>query len=284
MIALTGASGHLGQLTLTHLLRKVPASQLAAIVRNPAKLETDRHVGITIRMADYDDRDALVEALDGVETLLQISTSASGPLASRQELNVVAAAAMAGVRKIVYTSTLVPGPEAIFWAGQTCAATEEAIKDRGLAYTFFRNSMYFETIPLFIGTAVQDGQIYYPGGDGKVSFVSREDIAEVLAGVLTESGRHESAVYRITGAEALSFADLATRLNAGKGLDAAYHDIPEADFAAELAKAGLPQDDIGFTLSMAASIRAGEFAAVDDQLEKLLGRKRKAVGDYIQEL
>lgn len=109
MIALTGASGHLGQLTLTHLLQKTPASQRVAIVRDPAKLGTHRHPGIAIRTADYDDMDALEEALDGVETLLQVSSSASGSVASRQELNVVQAAGAAGVRKIVYTSTLVPG-------------------------------------------------------------------------------------------------------------------------------------------------------------------------------
>ncbi|WP_353127197.1 NAD(P)H-binding protein [Parapedobacter pyrenivorans] len=284
MIALTGASGHLGQLTLTHLLQKTPASQLVAIVRDPAKLGTHRHPGIAIRTADYDDTVALEEALDGVETLLQVSSSASGSVASRQELNVVQAAAAAGVRKIVYTSTLVPGADAVFLAGRTCGATEQAIKDHGLAYTFFRNSMYFETIPLFIGNALQDGMIYYPGGNGKVSFVSREDIAEALAIVLTESGQHENVDYRITGAEALSFAGLAGLLNARKGVDSSYFDIPEADFVEELGKAGVPQAEIEFTVSMAASIRAGEFEAVDDRLEKLLGRKRRAVSTYIGEL
>ncbi len=127
--------------------------------------------------------------------------------------------------------------------------------------------MYLETIPLFIGSAVHDGQVYFPSGDGKVSFASREDIAEALANVLSEEGHHR-AVYRITGEEALSFADIAGLLKAEKGLDAVHHDIPVDVYIEELRKAGLPQDEIGFTVSMAESILTGEFSAVDGRLDQ----------------
>ncbi|QNL47875.1 SDR family oxidoreductase [Olivibacter sp. SDN3] len=284
MIALTGASGNLGQLTLSRLIEKTPVANIVAIVRNPAKLGTYHDSGINIRKADYDDMTALVEALDGVKTLLLISSSAYGSEASRHELNVVQAAEAAGVRKIIYTGTLRPGPNAVFLAGRTCWATEKAIRDKRFAFTFFRNSMYFETIPLFIGSVVQDGQIYYAGGDGKVSFVSRADIAEALAIVMTEPDSHHNAEYQITGEEAISFNDLAALFKSEKGLDAAYHDISDADFVAELSKLKMPQGEIDFTVSMASSIRTGEFSDIDDQLEKLLGRKRKVVRNYIQEL
>jgi len=37
MIAITGATGQLGQHVIEHLLKIVSASQIVAIVRNPAK-------------------------------------------------------------------------------------------------------------------------------------------------------------------------------------------------------------------------------------------------------
>jgi len=283
MIAITGASGNLGQLTLAHLVKKTDPNRIVAIVRDPAKLAAYRDGGVQIRIADYDDSRSLEAAFEGVESLLQISTSISGAQALQQEAQVVQSARAAGVQKITYTSTLTPGPAAVFEAGRTCAATERAIMDSGLDYTFFRNSMYLETIPLFIGNALQDGQIYYPGGNGKVSFASRVDMAEALANVLTDGG-HQRAVYQITGEEALSFADIADLLKSVKGLDAAYHDVPAEAFAAELRKAGLPEGDIGFMASMAASIHAGEFSAVDNRLEELLGRKRTRAIDYIHKL
>ncbi|WP_257666367.1 SDR family oxidoreductase [Parapedobacter tibetensis] len=283
MIAITGASGNLGQLTLSHLTKKMDPNRVVAVVRDPKKLTSYRDSGIAIRQADYDDPESLVRAFSGVEKLLQISASATGALGQQHELNVVKAAKAAGVEKIIYTSTLTPSPNAVFGAGRICSTTEQAIKDSGLDYTFFRNSMYQETIPMFIGSAVQDGQIYYPSGEGKVSFAARTDMAEALANVLTGDGHHK-ATYRITGDEAFSFADIATLLRSEKRLDATHHDIPSEAYKEELGKTGLPQSEIDFIASMAASIRIGEFSAVDDQLENLLGRPRFKTSDYIRSL
>ena len=283
MIAITGASGNLGQLTLFHLTKKMDPSQVVAVVRDPKKLTSYRDSGIVIRQADYGDPESLARAFSGVGKLLQISASATGILGQQHELNVVKAANAAGVEKITYTSTLTPSSAAVFDAGRTCSITEQAIKDSGLDYIFFRNSMYQETIPMFIGSAVQDGQIYYPSGEGKVSFATRTDMAEALANVLLADGHHK-VTYRITGDEALSFADIAALLKTEKRLDATHHDIPSDAFKEELGKAGLPQSEIDFMASMAASIRAGEFSAVDDQLENLLGRPRFKTSDYVRSL
>lgn len=45
MIAITGATGQLGQHVIEELLKTVPASQIVAIVRNPAKAEALRQQG-----------------------------------------------------------------------------------------------------------------------------------------------------------------------------------------------------------------------------------------------
>lgn len=41
MIAITGATGQLGHYVIKSLMKTVPASQIVAIVRNPAKPGTD---------------------------------------------------------------------------------------------------------------------------------------------------------------------------------------------------------------------------------------------------
>lgn len=52
MIAITGATGQLGQHVIEELLKTVPASQIVAIVRNPAKAEALRQQGVVVRQAD----------------------------------------------------------------------------------------------------------------------------------------------------------------------------------------------------------------------------------------
>lgn len=66
MIAITGATGQLGHYVIESLMKTVPASQIVAIVRNPAKAQPAAQ-GITVRQADYGDEAALTSALQGVE-------------------------------------------------------------------------------------------------------------------------------------------------------------------------------------------------------------------------
>jgi len=78
MIALTGATGQLGHYVLQDLLNTVPASQIVAIVRNPAKAQALSLQGVVVRQADYSDEAALTAALQGVDKLLLISSSEVG--------------------------------------------------------------------------------------------------------------------------------------------------------------------------------------------------------------
>ena len=105
MIAITGATGQLGHYVIESLMKTVPASQIVAIVRNPAKAQALTAQGITVRQADYGDEAALTSALQGVEKLLLISSSEVGRRAP-QHRNVINAAKTAGVKFIAYTSLL----------------------------------------------------------------------------------------------------------------------------------------------------------------------------------
>ncbi|TCC91038.1 SDR family oxidoreductase [Pedobacter hiemivivus] len=283
MIAITGASGHLGKATINHLLKKIKSENIVAIVRDPLKLAAYKDTGIKIRTADYNDLESLITALAGVNTLLHISTTSMGLVGVLQENNVVRAADWEGVKHIVYTSGLGPKADSYFLAVQQCLRTEEAIINSKISYTFFRNSLYMETIPQFIGNALQDGHIYFPAGAGKVSFVSREDIAEALSVVLTET-QHQNKVYEVTGSKAFSFQDIASLLSLEKKFSINYMDIPAEFLEAELIKTEMPEDEIGWFLSLAKSIKANEFAPVEDCLEVLLKRKPLALKEYLTKL
>ncbi len=113
MIAITGATGQLGHYVIKSLMKTVPASQIVAIVRNPAKAQALTAQGITVRQADYGDEAALTSALQGVEKLLLISSSEVGQRAP-QHRNVINAAKTAGVKFIAYTSPGSTGARRIY--------------------------------------------------------------------------------------------------------------------------------------------------------------------------
>ena len=80
--------------------------------------------------------------------------------------------------------------------------TEEAIKATGLLYLLFRNCWYQENLFMSLPTALASGQWYTSAGDGKTSFVARDDIAAAIAAALANPPA-ASKTYTMTGTEAL---------------------------------------------------------------------------------
>ncbi|WP_115171441.1 NmrA family NAD(P)-binding protein [Sphingobacterium spiritivorum] len=265
-------------------MQKVEPANIIAIVKNPDTVNDFKAQGLIIRQADYNDYDTLKQAFRGAEKALQISTiGVDINTAKQQEKNVVNAIAENNVKHIVYTSMVQARPNTIFQGTQTHNHTEELIRTTKIPYTFFRNSMYMEAIPELIGNALQTNEIRYPSGSGKVSFVSRTDIAEAITNVLTES-THDNKAYEITGSTAYSFAELAKAISAEKSINVNHTDISDMDFREELISYQMPVEVVDLLVSMANGIKAGEFSYIDSTLEKLLGRKSLDLNEFIKGL
>ena len=104
-IAITGATGQLGQLVIQALLKTVSATQIVALVRNQSKAESFAKQGIELRHFDYDTPETLVPALTGIDKLLLISANEIGRR-TPQHKAVIEAAKQANVPYIAYTSLL----------------------------------------------------------------------------------------------------------------------------------------------------------------------------------
>ncbi|WP_300664830.1 NAD(P)H-binding protein, partial [Fluviicola sp.] len=75
MILITGATGNLGRATVDFLLKKVPANELAVLVRDENKVPDLKEKGVTIRIGDYHDKNSLIAALAGVDKVFLISSN-----------------------------------------------------------------------------------------------------------------------------------------------------------------------------------------------------------------
>src|ERR1051326_4302995 len=134
-IAITGATGQLGRLILNQLKDQVPASDLVALVRSPAKASD---LGVSAREADYSKPETLDQALAGVNTLLLISSSEVGQRAVHHH-NIIAAAKNQGVQRIVYTSLLHADTSTLSLADEH-RETEAELKASGLLFTILRTA------------------------------------------------------------------------------------------------------------------------------------------------
>ncbi|EKY1945090.1 SDR family oxidoreductase [Cronobacter turicensis] len=280
MIAITGATGHLGQRVIDTLLNTVAAQEIVAIVRNPAKAAALSAKGVQVRAADYGDVAALTAAFAGVEKLLLISSSEVGQRAP-QHRNVIDAAKTAGVKLIAYTSLLHADRSPLGLADEH-VATEKMLADADISYVLLRNGWYTENYLASVPPALEHGVFIGSAGDGKIASASRQDYAEAAANVLTldnQAGR----VYELAGDNAWTLRDLTALLSKETGKTVAYQNLSEADFAAALAGAGLPE---GFAKLLADSdIGASKGGLFDDsrQLSALIGRPTTSLETSLRE-
>jgi uncharacterized protein YbjT (DUF2867 family) len=146
-------------------------------------------------------------ACTGVTTLLLVSAREA---ADRPEQHKIAvdAAVDAGVERIVYLSFIGAARDATFTFARDHFHTEQHIRASGAAWTFSRQNLYMDLLPLIAG---QDGAIRGPAGDGRVAPVLRDDVADALRAIVTEAG-HEGMTYELTGPDAITLAEAARAL------------------------------------------------------------------------
>jgi len=179
-ILITGAAGQLGQRIIHHLLEteKVPAANIIAATRDPAKLADLAAKGVITRKADFDNTASLESAFKGVDRLLIISTDALAVPSQRlkQHKAAVDGAVKAGVKHIAYTSMPSPDKSLVTFAPDHLG-TENAMKATDIPYTIFRNAWYMDNYLHGMPHNLQSGNWYTSSDGGKVANISREDCA-----------------------------------------------------------------------------------------------------------
>lgn len=279
MIAITGATGQLGQQVIEQILTKVPANQVVALVRNPAKAEALSKLGVVVRQADYTNPASLDAALAGVDKLLLISSSEVGQRLE-QHRNVINAAKKAGVKLLAYTSILRADTSAIGLAVEH-KATEQLIKDSGLNYVLLRNGWYTENYAASIPGAIGAGAFAGSAGEGRIASAARGDYAAAAVAVLTQDG-HANKTYELAGDDAYTLAEFAAEISRASGKQIPYVNLPEAEFSGLLEKVGLPKPVADLLAS--SDVSASEGALFDDShtLSKLIGRPTTAYSEVVK--
>src|SRR5699024_2036046 len=125
----------------------------------------------------------------------------------------------AGVRQIVYLSFVGAGDDAGCLLARDHGRTEQLIRDSGLQYTFLRDNFYAEAIAGFAGA---DGVVRGRADEGRVASAAPRSLSPVAAVLLRAPGEHLTAVYTLTGPEAITLDEIARILTAVTGKPYSY--------------------------------------------------------------
>ena len=305
MIAVTGATGEIGSKIAERLAKREIAQRL--LVRNPERAPKLPGAEIGI-IGSYSDTHAMRKALKTIKTLFLVSArdkmgiiihsfENNVPVPDydrmREHKSVIKAAVEAGVERIVYLSFLNASENATFILSHDHFYTEEYIRSSGLKYTFLRPNLYVDKVPEHI---TRSDVIRAPAGNGRVSWVSRDDIADVAETVLTSTG-HEGKTYDITGPEALTMQETAACLAVATGRKITYE--PQTPEEVRISRSssrmeeleerrrgltgnGLTDYEVEVWISHYFQIATGEVSTISDTVPKLCGHPAETLAHYLE--
>ncbi|WP_406293937.1 SDR family oxidoreductase [Streptomyces sp. NBC_00624] len=277
-IVVTGATGELGRLVVDELLATVPASEIAAVVRDKEKAAGPAARGVELRIADYDRPETLADIFEAGDRVLLISGNEVGRRVP-QHTAVIDAAKAAGVAQLAYTGVL-GGPDADFRLAAEHKVTERLILDSGLPHTFLRNGWYTENYTANLAPVLAHGAVVSNAGEGRVASATRADYAAAAAAVLTGEG-HLGKAYELSGDVAWSLAEYAAEVSRATGKEIAYNNVPAAVHQEILVGAGLPEGFAAILVDVDEAIARGLLAGANGDLARLIGRPTTPLAETV---
>jgi NAD(P)H dehydrogenase (quinone) len=277
-IAVTACTGQLGAAIVNNLKNQINIDEIIGLAREPEQASS---LGVQVRKGDYNQKDDLIKAFQGVNVVLLVSGMDAPDERLEQHRNVINAAKTAGVKKIVYTS-IIGSTEGSTFSPVVASnrQTEIDIKGSGMDWVTGRNGLYIEPDVEYLDDYIKAGKIANCAGDGKCSYTTRNELAYAYSKMLLED-RHNGQIYNLAG-EAITQQQLTDYLNMAFKTNLIFESLSVEDYREQRAA------ELGELLG---TIIAGIYAGVRNQVmqfesdfEKAAGRPHIAWSDYFKQI
>jgi uncharacterized protein YbjT (DUF2867 family) len=225
---------------------------------------------------------ALANALTGVEGIFLASPLS--PKMADEHLRVVTSAKNAGVRNVVQLSGVGANAEmcctrVLRWLGQA----EMTISTDALGITRLRPTFLMQNLLEFATSIAQQGLIAGPFRSIKWTWVDARDVAAVAVAALTDSS-HAGKTYTVTGAESLSYQEVAERLSRILGKPIRFNDITTNEARGWLQGKGVQPVMIEAKLEMWDACASNLInVAPTDVVKEVTGRAPRSIDDFIRD-
>ena len=203
------------------------------LVRDPAAHEGLRAIGVEVFPGDLDRAGSVTAALSGVTSVVLVTAPAAD-----QELTVVAAARTAGVEHVTKITADASADSPIA-RRRAHHRVEQALAASGIPHTLLRANAYLQNVLALAPSVAATDTFATAAGDGRIGMVDARDVAAVAAAVAASPGEHAGRTYRLSGAETLSYDDVATGLSQVLGRTVTHGRLTVGEQAAAMVRAGL---------------------------------------------
>ncbi len=228
-ILVTGATGQQGGAVARSLLRK--GQNVRVMSRRPEKLQELARLGAKIARGDFEDRQGLRDALQGVQGVFVMGTFIEKGVEAeaRHGEEMVRACREAGVSHVVYSSVCAADKGTLIPHFESKARVERAIAEAGLPATILRPVWFMENFEApWLVPSIQDGVLKTPLlADRKLQMIALADIGEFASEAFLRPAEYIGKKIDLAG-DVLTFPEVAARISRALNRPVRYEVIPDA--------------------------------------------------------
>ncbi|MGX1544483.1 NmrA family NAD(P)-binding protein [Streptomyces adustus] len=287
LILVTGAGGpgSIGR-KVVERLRKADLPVRAMVRQNDDRAESLRATGAEVVIGDLTQPDDVARALDGARRLyfgmsvssayLEAAATVASIARDQEGLEVFVNMSQMTVSQMTLTSTSESRHQRLH------LLTEHILLWSGLPVVEVRPTIFMEN-PLFafaIAPTADGYNLQLPFGTGRTSPVSTEDVADVVAAILTDPAQHVGQVYELTGPVSRDLSGVAEEFAKAVGRPVTYVDIPFDGWVEFLNAVNLPDHLLDHVKTMARLHRENRYDRVSGDVQKVLGRPALDARDF----
>lgn len=274
MYLITGAGGNVGSQLVSQL--SAAGHRVRAYVRDPAKVAPfGWGEQVDIAVGDYATPDAFANALEGVQGVFLMNIGDADGFR-----RLVSRIAERRVPRVVFLSTTMVDMAPDTMLARMHREKEDIIRAANLDARFLRPTGFMSNAYLWLPGIRAQGVVQNPMGEGRAAPIAPDDIAAVAAQALTDASLTET-VMTLTGGEIINVPEQVAVL--ARALDRPLRcvDITVETAIESLVRAGVPQPAAESVAKSYEAVKAGRGAASTDTVERVLGRKPLAFGEWL---
>jgi uncharacterized protein YbjT (DUF2867 family) len=275
-VLVTGPSGKVGSRIIPLLRRR--GIDVRAAGRSPIAARA----GVEPVRFDWTDQSSYEQARKGVDAMYLVP----GPIPGAQHADHVRSLleGAKGVERVVLLSS--------FGVGQAppenpLRRIELAVEQSGIPWTILRPVAFMQNFSeglrwreSFAEGIRERDEIVGPGGEGKVSYVSADDIAAVAAAALADDG-HDEKAYALVGPEPLTLDQVADHISWVTGRRIRYVETDGTPIRDALLAAGAPPETAEHNSKLYThAFSSSMFGILNDDVLEATGRPPVSFGEF----
>jgi NAD(P)H dehydrogenase (quinone) len=278
-VLITGATGDTGRVAVKESIT------LGLTVRAMVHGKDDRSaaldkLGAEVVVGDLQNIDSIRAAMEGIDGAYLVYPIQPGLIEAT--VNFALAAKEAGVSAVVNMSQRSADRHSKSNSCKETFIAERVLDWSGLAVTHLRPTFFLEWLlyPFQLPLLIEKGILRLPVGKGRHAPISAEDQGRVIASILQNPTEHKGQTYPLFGPVEMDHEQMASELSEALGRKIVFENVAIDEYCNSLGAMGLSAYKIQHFEHVMESYQHGLMAGVNDNVERLTGRKPMSVSEF----